>query len=243
MVQKNNNAINLHPVVTRRASEEIFEQIREMIVNGEIPPGDRLPSERKMMDMLKRSRPTIREAMRMLEREGYVKIIPGSNGAVVQKLSLDNVVQSLDTVMQYNRISIDHILEFRRVNETAAVRLAAKRRTQEDVEALTALLKEAELQMEDTHAYIACDVKFHSLIAVSAKNEVFGIMFQVCRDVIGNSVEQAISLLEVNGQQKMKEGIMQMHKKILLYITEKNPDKAEEAMRYHLEQAENDLMR
>lgn len=241
MEQEIKKQITLHPVETKRASEEIFEQIRGMIVQGEIAPGERLPSERKMMDMLKRSRPTIREAMRMLEREGYVKIIPGSNGAVVQEISLDNVVQSLDTVLQYNRVSLENILEFRRINETSAVRLAAERRTKEDLDALGQVLAEAEEQMDDIQRFIACDVKFHSLIATAARNEVFGIMFQVCRNVIGDSIEEAVSAQDMVGQRKMKEEIMQMHRNVLECIQKKEPQKAEEAMLYHLQRAEEDL--
>ena len=58
---KNEIQIDLQPVQTRRASEEIYNQIRQLILDGEIHPGERLPSERKMMDMMHRSRPTIRE--------------------------------------------------------------------------------------------------------------------------------------------------------------------------------------
>ena len=93
---KNEIQIDLQPVQTRRASEEIYNQIRQLILDGEIHPGERLPSERKMMDMMHRSRPTIREAMRMLEREGYIKIYSGSSGAVVQEINVDNAVQSLE---------------------------------------------------------------------------------------------------------------------------------------------------
>ena len=56
------------PVKTRRASEEIYLQLREFILSGQLKPGDRLPSERAMMAQLNRSRPTIREALRMLEQ-------------------------------------------------------------------------------------------------------------------------------------------------------------------------------
>ena len=51
-----------------------------MILSGELKKGDRLPSERSMMTMLQRSRPTIREALRMLERAELIKTIPGSGG-------------------------------------------------------------------------------------------------------------------------------------------------------------------
>ena len=75
------NGVALAPVETKRASEVIFEQIREMILSGQLKPGDRLPSEKSLMEMLKRSRPTVREALRMLEHAGFIRTIPGSNGA------------------------------------------------------------------------------------------------------------------------------------------------------------------
>ena len=114
---KNEIQIDLQPVQTRRASEEIYNQIRQLILDGEIHPGERLPSERKMMDMMHRSRPTIREAMRMLEREGYIKIYSGSSGAVVQEINVDNAVQSLETIIQMKHMKIEEILEFRRLTE------------------------------------------------------------------------------------------------------------------------------
>ena len=118
---RNEIQIELQPVQTKRASEEIYNQIRQLILDGEIHPGERLPSERKMMEMMHRSRPTIREAMRMLEREGYIKIYSGSSGAVVQELNVDNAVQSLETIIQMKGMTIEEILEFRRLTECEAV--------------------------------------------------------------------------------------------------------------------------
>ena len=69
------------PVKTRRASEEIYLQLREFILSGQLKPGDRLPSERAMMTQLNRSRPTIREALRMLEQGGYIASTHGAPGA------------------------------------------------------------------------------------------------------------------------------------------------------------------
>ena len=102
---KNEIKIQLQPVQTKRASEEIYEQIRQLILDGRFSPESVSPSERSMMEMMHRSRPTIREAMRMLEREGYIKIYSGSSGAVVQELTVDNAVQSLETIMQLQKLT------------------------------------------------------------------------------------------------------------------------------------------
>ena len=85
------NAVHIdwQPIKARRASEDIYAQLRDLITSGALKPGDRLPSERAMMEQLQRSRPTIREALRMLEQGGYVASTHGASGAVVQELTID----------------------------------------------------------------------------------------------------------------------------------------------------------
>ena len=68
---------NAEAVLNKKASESIFEEIRERILKGELRPNDRLPSERALIDVYHRSRPTIREALRMLEHAGLIMSIPG----------------------------------------------------------------------------------------------------------------------------------------------------------------------
>ena len=91
------------PIGGGRASEAIYDQLRELITSGVLKPGDRLPSERAMMEQLHRSRPTIREALRMLEQGGYVASTHGASGAVVQELTIDGVEQPLSAMLQLNR--------------------------------------------------------------------------------------------------------------------------------------------
>ena len=162
---RNEIQIELQPVQTKRASEEIYNQIRQLILDGEIHPGERLPSERKMMEMMHRSRPTIREAMRMLEREGYIKIYSGSSGAVVQELNVDNAVQSLETIIQMKGMTIEEILEFRRLTECEAARLAAKRRTDEDLEKIKTIIQRSESTIGNAEEFMACDMEFHVAVA------------------------------------------------------------------------------
>ena len=98
------------PIGGGRASEAIYDQLRELITSGVLKPGDRLPSERAMMEQLHRSRPTIREALRMLEQGGYVASTHGASGAVVQELTIDGVEQPLSAMLQLNQIlSLIHI--------------------------------------------------------------------------------------------------------------------------------------
>ena len=119
------NRPTLRPVQTQRASEAIYEQIKDLIISGQFKPGDRLPSERALIEMLQRSRPTIREALRMLEREGFIRTVPGTNGAIVQELSTDGVTQSLEVMLQTSRVTLDELSEYRAHNDVAVARPSA----------------------------------------------------------------------------------------------------------------------
>ena len=125
--------IDWQPIGDRRASEAIYEQLRELITSGALRPGDRLPSERAMMEQLHRSRPTIREALRMLEQGGYVASTHGASGAVVQELTIDGVEQPLTAMLRLNQISLEELGEYRAVNDGTIAGWAALRRSEEDL--------------------------------------------------------------------------------------------------------------
>ncbi len=109
------NPYGFKPVSSRRVSEAIFDQIREKILRGEIRPNDRLPSERALMEIFGRSRPTIREALRMLERSGLITTIPGSGGSVVKEISSQTVEQSLEGMVLQKSITPSTCTNFARL--------------------------------------------------------------------------------------------------------------------------------
>ena len=234
--------IQLQPVQTKRASEEIYEQIRQLILDGKILPGERLPSERNMMEMMHRSRPTIREAMRMLERDGYIKIYSGSSGAVVQELSVDNAVQSLETIMHFQHLTMDNLLEFRRMTESVAAELAAQKRTDEDLRKLENILANTELAIGDADKFIHCDLQFHLAVADASKNAMYSIMLQVCRDIIGESLTEVLAKGDRTEQLERYPRILEAHRAVYQAIAAGQPEKAFPAMKRHLMDAEKDIL-
>ena len=161
-----------HPVETKRASEAIFEQVKNLIMRGDLKPGDRLPSERNMMELFHRSRPTVREALRMLERSGYIRTIPGSNGAVVLKPNNKLLENSLKDALMVGHVSLADISEYRRSSEVATVTWAVHRRTEEDIQAMEQYLADMENSMDDYETFISMDSHFHGLLAAAAQNKV-----------------------------------------------------------------------
>lgn len=88
------------PAKTQRASEAIYNQIYPKIISGELRPGDRLPPERELAEMFQRSRPVVREALRMLQQEGLIETAVGSSGgAVIRGVSLKSVEEPLKNLV------------------------------------------------------------------------------------------------------------------------------------------------
>lgn len=234
--------VPLQPVQTKRASEEIYSQIKKLILDGEIKPGQRLPSERKMMDMMHRSRPTIREAMRMLEREGYIKTYSGSSGAVVQEINVDHAVQSLENIMQFKMLTMEDILEFRKMTEGTAARFAASRRNIEQLRRMEEILQRAEEAIGDKESFIAYDLQFHHLVAEMSGNIMYDIMLQVCRNVIGETLTDILRK-GTNEERRLRyERILEVHRTVFEAILEHREEQAYLAMDRHLSDAAEDIL-
>lgn len=233
----------LHPVATQRASEAIYEQIKGLIISGQFKPGDRLPSERSLMTMLQRSRPTIREALRMLERAGFIRIVPGTNGAIVQELGTGGVEQSLEVVLQTNKVTMAELVEYRSHNDTAVARWAAQRHTREDIQALQQILKDGDtfLREGDYNSFVRLDGAFHGRLAKAGKNEVAYILTQVMSNLVEPRMRQAIQDQSPEETRDMCRRILDMHRRIYEAVRLGDADAAQAAMAHHIQVFGTDL--
>lgn len=234
-------AVSLQPVEKKRASEMIYDQIRKMILSGELRPGDRLPSERHLMDRLKRSRPTIREALRMLEREGFIHTIAGSNGAVVQQVSPQQVERGINALLKTDTITLHQLAEMRLAVESEAVAWAAKRCTPEDLEYIGGLVDEMERCIEDKAQFVALDLKFHGAVARASQNQAAYIIVRVLRESVKTELNQAENTCSPMGTLTMNRKISYMHRCIYNALVQHDPVAAKQAMQLHLQAFLNDL--
>ena len=115
------------PIKPTRAHEAVLAQLQRKILEGELAPGDRLPSEREMMDTFGVSWPTVREALRVAESLGLAAVRHGDPGGprVLGQPSV-GVTRVLDGLLSAERTSVAELLEARMVLEGAAARLAAQ---------------------------------------------------------------------------------------------------------------------
>ena len=238
---KEQREIKLKPISTQRASEAIYQQISDMIISGEISPGDRLPSERAMMEMLGRSRPTIREALRMLERNGLIKTIPGSRGAVVVAPGTTSVEEPLEAMIGMNLVSNQELLEYRMLNEIAAAGWAAERRTVGDQEKLKDLLDAFDPDSVDYQSFSELDIAFHQAIAEAGHNRVVSMVDRVIHRLVAKKLQDAYSKKNSTSQRTMMKEIWESHREIYSAIADRDPEAARAAMERHMNMFEKDL--
>lgn len=234
MDQMNKNSDIFHPIETKRASEAIYEQVKDKIVAGELKPGDRLPSERNMMELFQRSRPTIREALRMLERAGYIKTIAGSNGAIVTVPDSKNMEETIEDALQIGQISLSEIAEYRRASEGAAAVWAAERGTEEDLAALRQCLDSMEAVVGDVEAFMELDSRFHDMIARAAKNRVSRIMNATISKLNRAFIKDSYDTLSADERVRNNRRINEMHENIYQAIAAHQPELARQAMDEHM---------
>lgn len=164
------------PVQTRKTFEEAIEQIAERIKLGELRPGDRLPSERIVAQQMQISRPTLREAIKVLAQAGVVSVKPGPGGGMF--VSRDVVPRELLRSSSELRLGeVAGVLEARRLFEPRVAQLAAAYATEEDFDAMAetigrqaSLLVDGRMPLRNEDRFLALDVQFHLAIARATRN-------------------------------------------------------------------------
>src|SRR2546421_11491774 len=133
----NRQPVRLTPMPVPKASDVLADDLRERILLGEFPEGTALPTERDLVAQTQMSRATVREALRILEVQGLIRIKTGrAGGAYVQKPDDESVADSVALAIRGRRIRMAALLETREAIEPACAQLAAKYRTDADLERL-----------------------------------------------------------------------------------------------------------
>lgn len=216
-----------------RVYEDVIEQIENLILEGNLSPGDALPTERELAQAFGISRGTLREAFRILEREGLIDARPGGGRYLSKALTkVEDKTRIMDNI---ERATIIELLEARVIFEAGIVELAAKRATAEDIaEIEAAFVKWGEIDL-DGEDRTNPDQAFHLSIAKATHNVVLVNLIELHMDLLQRTLNKTV---KIPGR---KEEVYEEHLSILQAIKEKDPVKAKEALLNHLTKVKENI--
>ena len=220
-------AIELGPIKSTRIYEEIVRQVKQLIAEGRLKTGDRLPPERELAEKFVVSRTSVREALRALESLGFIEIRAGE-GAFVREVSVDALVAPLALMMTSQREAIGELFEARRVLEPAIAALAASRATPDEVQDMERILESQAREVAAGRTGLAEDAAFHTAIGAAAHNRAITRIVHAIMDLLTQSREES---LNTPGRPTRSH---QDHRRILQAIAKRNPSAARQAMLDHL---------
>ncbi len=226
------------PIQTDRISNVVVDQIKDAVFQKKLKAGDKLPSERQLMDQFKTSRVTIREAIKTLEQFGILEIKRGiEGGAFIRDPNTKFVSNFLQDMFSMEKIKISDLTEARMAIEPFSVRLATERITEDSLEKVRQNIQEARecLDRKNKNDARLLDLEFHRLIAQASQNPVIFFMIDSIMDIMENN----ISSIPLSA--KPVERTNQYHEEIYAALRDRDVRKTEELMLRHIQEIHDAL--
>jgi GntR family transcriptional repressor for pyruvate dehydrogenase complex len=221
-------------VRTSRLYEQIVQQIEESILKGTLKTGDQLPAERDLAQRFGVSRTAVREAVKALREKGLVEAYSG-RGTFITDGTSQAVRQSLDLMVKIGQPEgSQYLAELRAILEPEITALAAARAQESDMATMREAVAVMDRAGRDPDAYIEADLDFHLSLAEAAANP---LILSLIDSIVGLLREQRMKIFKVEGGPERGQF---HHKRILEAIEQRDPEKAREAMRAHLDQVRED---
>lgn len=219
------------PIKNKKVYEHVIEQIQEMIMNGDLKKGDKLPSERELSSLLDVSRTSIREALRSLEIIGLIESRQGE-GTFIRENVESNLFEPLSVMFMLSDRKPQDVLEIRKIIEVEAARLTSKKINEEQKKELEGIMNQFR-NAKNEKVSSEMDKKFHYKITEYTGNYLMLSLFNAIESLITSFIVDA--RWEIYDINKGEDFLINQHQAIFDAIVKNEPDKAAKAMREHLE--------
>ena len=216
---------------------QIADRLQELITSQELQPGDRLPPDRQLAEMLNVSRPTVREALRLLQQWGLVNVKPGS-GTYVTRMGTGPVIQTIGRFFSVRDGSFEDMMQVRDLLEPGTAAAAAVHATPESIEALRQRVDAVEqaFQSGDPRQLALADSRFHIEMANASGNQLLAALTAGISHLVRKWTEKTSATV-------LAEDVNKSHRVILQAIVDRDPDRAREACMAHNRMARDVLLR
>jgi GntR family transcriptional repressor for pyruvate dehydrogenase complex len=224
------------PIARRKTYELVAERLVAMIGEGALRQGQPLPTERELTDTFQVGRSSVREALRMLESQGVIRVAGGGSFVVAEAMNpLNSSLRLLFALDE--RTGLRDLFELRRILECEAAALAAQRRTDEQVGEMDAAIEAMAEGLGEAHGdrFIDADLRFHLALAEATENRLVLHSMHAVRDVLRRA------LMTVYTIPHSPERAVVEHRAIRAAVAGGDSGRAREEMRLHLARVEMDV--
>ena len=213
------------------AVDRLVNQIRDLIIGRRLAPGTRLGRECDLVNASGLSRPTVREAIQILEQGGLLQAKPGPKGGlIVRGLDATQVVRALGYLLEYEQTPPSDFLEARKEVEVTSARLAAQNATEEDLTAIAEAMVELQATERVDSAFIVdASLRFHLAVARASRNHVLLRMTESVIELVLRST------VRVDFTTTLRDEMVRAHQRIFDAIRNRDADSVARRMRRHLE--------
>jgi GntR family transcriptional repressor for pyruvate dehydrogenase complex len=218
-----------------RLYEEVVGQLRQLIDEGKLKAGDRLPSERELAETFRVSRSSVREAIKTLENEGMVITRPGS-GTFITAVNVEAIIPSLASLLSRGKDALIDLFEMRCLVEPSIAALAAERATPADILRLKEICSEQAQQINRNSSAVDSDAAFHLTIGRATHNSALQRLVASIVEILKPIREKS---LQTPGRAHKS---LASHREILVAIERHDPELARQAMQQHIQAVEENVL-
>jgi GntR family transcriptional repressor for pyruvate dehydrogenase complex len=219
------------PITQEKLSVKIANQIKDLILQGKLKPGEPLPPERKLISILNVSRPSLREALKSLVGMGYLEITQG-NRTIVRSLASGRILEPLDLLVKEDIVTALELIEVRKAIEAWNGYHAATRATDEEIDSLEQCAAAMEPHLEDSDpSFGKKDADFHLEIARASHNKVQPHIMFTIYDLLKNFIARFYGNMS-------NVTIWEQHIHVVEAIKQRDPEKTRSAILDHLDYVE-----
>ncbi len=218
------------PLNKEKLNEKIVALIKQLIFSNQLQVGDKLPSEREMMEETGVSRSVVREAFRSLEQSGLVEIKQGGTGGAFVVFNLQKpIYNSAFDLYSQGKLTLAHFVETRKAIECVAVRVAAEKATAEDIARLHELNEACRADTGEVLQHRQHASNFHIAIAEVSGNHLSKFLISAMFELLGELRQDS------SQTKKFKQETYLLHKQIIEALAAKDADLCEALMAKDIE--------
>ncbi len=219
---------NIDPIKPKKSSEIVADRLRLAIVNGDIPRGNALPAEHELIDSFGVGRATMREALRILETEGLLKVTRGAKGgAQVIGPTLGLAAHAVGMVLQAHGTQLADVQAARQIIEPPAARMLAERKSAEAIEKLEQILEQERVSLNTSEMPFLA-MRFHETMIQLSGNRTLSTFLLVLREIHEGV---AVGLSSEKEDKKVRDRTLKTHQKLIDCIRAGDGDAAEKLWR------------